>query len=195
MGDFSFDNFCCTVSSVPYTTREAEMPERNLDIEYVEMLHFPRHAFWCFMNAMKAGYASKPTKGTIVELPGSKTIEYTHEKFRLLDSYIVTPQSGYSGGTIHEWWAAIPVWMMQFMGYYDEDAIPCLKAALNANYERGVFYGGRGPGFFLHDGYTYINTVEENDFHGHVRGKETIYNPAGNPVGWHRYQAMWMVRK
>jgi hypothetical protein len=172
----------------------ADTSERNLDLEYVGLFHFRRQAKDFFFHSMRCGYTTSPRKGMLSEMPGSKTIEVVHENFRTLDTYLVTPQDPFSGGTTCQWYGAIPVWMMQYMGYYDEDAIPCLKAALSFNYENDTFYGGRGPEFFVHEGYTYINRVTENDFFGRASCEEQIFNPEGRSSGWHCCQSIWMVK-
>jgi hypothetical protein len=164
----------------------------------VNIVH--RSSFWrlargIFFEAMQQGYASSPPKRTLDEMPGAKTIKFELEKWRVLDTYIVTPAGNYSGGTTCLWYDQVPVWMMQYIGEYRPDAIPCLKAALRENYQKKKFYGGRGPEFTHFDDYTYINQVEENDFNKRVLGEETIFDAAGKKVGWHRYQAVWMVGK
>lgn len=153
-----------------------------------------RHALGHFLEAMKTGYANTPAKGTIAEMPGSKTIEYRHGKWRVFDAYLVTPQSAYSGGSTIIWYGPVPIWMMQYLGHYDKEAIPCLKAALKENYQAGKFRGGRGPEWFVNDGYTYINVVEHNNFSNHSWGKEAIYGPDGKMAGYHRYQSIYMVK-
>ncbi len=163
-------------------------------IRYLGDDGFGEQVFRHFIDAMQAGYAKSPSKGTIKEMPGSKTIEYEKDGFRLLDAYLVTPQSSFSGGMTTEWFHDIPVWMMQYFGSYDDDAIPCLKAALKMNYEQRLFFGGRGPEFFTLDGYTYVNNVTENDFFGRSSGEERIFGPTGKLAGWHRHQSLYLVR-
>jgi len=155
---------------------------------------FPRTAHATFMRAMKEGYASKPTKGTIAELPGSKTIEYIENNWRVIDTYVVTPQSPYSGGMTMLYYGPLPVFMMQYIGYYTEEAIPCLKAALKANYDVNKFYGGRGPDIFQHEGFIYTNGAE-GDFFTYSRASERIFNPNGEQVGWHHCHSVYMLEQ
>ena len=169
------------------------MPD-DTDIDTVRTLpHLRRHAMGIFFLAMQQGYAAKPERGTSPEIPGSKTIEYHHENWRVLDTYIVTPKSPYSGGTTIVYWNEIPMWMMQYLGWYADEAIPCLKAALRANYEQDIFNGGRGPDFFEHEGFHYINVVMSNNFHGRTNGQEAVFDSNQKLRGVHIYQAWWMI--
>lgn len=163
------------------------------DIDYVRMPHMRRHALEMFFIAMQEGYVSNAKKGTISEIPGSKTIEYSRDKWRVLDTYLVTPKSPYSGGTTIIYWGEIPMWMMQYVGYYDEAAIPCLKAALKATYDVYEFNGGRGPDFFEYEGFHYINAPVSNNFYGRTNGQEAIFDTQKKLRGVHMYQAWWMI--
>ncbi len=155
---------------------------------------FGRHAHFHFMQAMKLGYATMAPEGSIAELPGSKTIEYSHERWRVVDTYIVTPNSPYSGGTTMLYYDPLPVFMMQYLGKYEEIAIPCLKAALKAGSSAGEFNGGRGQDLFVHEGFTYTNDAY-GDFFTHSSAFEQIFDPNRQRVGWHRCQSIWMLRK
>src|SRR3989344_7101683 len=77
-----------------------------------------------FFEAMNAGYANSPKKRTISELPGSKLIQYDRWPWNVMDTYLVTPLSSSSGGMTVITYEEVPVWMMQYFGRYDEDAIP-----------------------------------------------------------------------
>jgi len=171
-----------------------------MDAQAQEALNFiannvgmERHAFGHFHKAMRAGYSTSPQKGTLVELPGSKTIEYRHNGWRVLDMYFVGPDGEYSGGTTTMWYGPIPIWMMQYLGRYEKEAIPCLKAALSSTYMPGQFNGGRGPDCFPYEGYVYINAVEKEGF-VNAAGIERIFDlMSGREVGSHRYQSQWLV--
>ncbi len=147
-----------------------------------------------FLEAMRAGYATSPKKGHIAELPGSKTIVYSDGPWQVTDAYIVTPLGAWSGGTTLISYGGIATWLMQYFGEYEEEAIPCLKAALQKSY--GVmneFIGGRGPRHFAHDGYVYRNEVSAPRpllIPDYFRGEEEIRKrgPGGRICGWHSYQ-------
>ena len=174
------------------------MPEDYTDDlpEFMMTSFFTRATKACFFEAMLAGYASGVEKGAIPEMPGSKAIEWTNDRngnWRVLDTYIVTPFSAYSGGTTLIWLNDIPVWMMQYLGHYPKEAIPCLRAALRTAYEAEEFFGGRGPEIFTHKGYTYVNNVRVNDFFMDARGEEMIFGPDGSIIGKHSYQSTFLV--
>jgi hypothetical protein len=169
--------------------------EETHTLDFIRMPGFSHHALGTFFYAMQRGYATSATKGSLEALPGSKSILYTHEKWRVLDMYLVTDAGDYSGGMTCMWYNKVPIWTMQYLGHYRVDAIPCLKAALRENYEKQKFYGGRGPEFFHHENYTYVNRMEENNFAKRVTGEEVIFDAGGKKIGWHRYQAVWMVGK
>lgn len=159
-----------------------------------------------FFRAMRDGYASGVEKGTITEVPGSKTIRLLYQTWELLDLYVVTPTGEWSGGTTHIFYKGVPVWMMQYMGWYRKEAIPCLKAALSEAYSTFQFFGGRGPEkkYFLHpetgEMWEYINRetpIPRGNWRnfGHTfAGIETILAPDGSSAGFHTYQGMWMVQ-
>lgn len=153
-----------------------------------------------FLAAMNKGYAAmdKPKKGAIVELPGSKLVPpYTRGPWKVVDFYLVSTLSQYSGGMTIISYQGVPVWMMQYFGEYEEAAIPCLKAALRTAYAEKVFLNGRGPRSFWHDGYRYRNMptiVPRNRFpQGSFEGTEEIEDAEGKRCGWHNYQGGLMV--
>ena len=152
-----------------------------------------RHAQVFFFDAMKEGYAADSEPGTLLQVPGSKTQEYSEGPWRLLDTYLVTPLGDQSGGTTFIWYDDIPIWMMQYIGSYSKEALFCLKIALMENYGKNIFLGGRGPETLLYEGYLYLNQVQQNEFYGHTYGREMIISPQGSICGMHRYQAQWLV--
>jgi len=153
-----------------------------------------------FFEAMNAGYATDaPKKKSILWLPQNKTIEYKRgDSWRVVDTYHVTPLGPRSGGTTIIAYEEEPVWMMQYMGQYADEAIPCLKAALRAAYIEKKFFGGRGPDEFIYDGFVYRNEVDRSyraDFQtsNFFKGYEKIQNAKRESSGWHSYQGMMML--
>ncbi len=156
-----------------------------------------------FFEAMHIGYASedKQKKTSIPELPGSKLVlPYVAGPWRVADTYLVTPAGPRSGGMTVIWYEGVPVWMMQYLGQYDERAVPCLKAALRAAYSRKEFFGGRGPDEFTFGVYRYQNDIDKRwrtDFQGSnfFQGYEWVEMPgrSGQKLGWHSYQGMMLV--
>ena len=88
----------------------------------------------------------------------------------------------------------IPVWMMQYFGEYDKEAIPCLKAALRVAYERKEFNGGRGPNLFRYGGCVYRNFPDDvRSIPEYFSGSEEIRGTSSTARGWHRYQGGLMI--
>lgn len=153
-----------------------------------------------FFKAMLDGYAGGENRRSVKvkDEDGYTTITYTTEdgKYKVVDRYCTTPLSDKSCGTTTIFfrtgliWSA--VWWMSYGGHYPESVIPLLKAAMKANYERGVFNGGRGPSFF-----PFPSSQEEvlytNHFYGDFtsfKGEEFInsfkVDEVGR-VGFHNY--------
>lgn len=157
-----------------------------------------------FFEAMNAGYAGNSQKRSIRWLPGSKIIEHNRAPWRIMDTYLVTKLGPRGGGTTIIAYEETPVWMMHYLGQYEKEAIPCLKAALCAAYAEKKFFGGRGPEEFVHDGLVYRNDVDRayrcdfqhsNFFKGYETIRRQVREPDGAPgkaLGWHSYQGMMM---
>ncbi len=150
-----------------------------------------------FFEAMSAGYAAGQKKKSILWLPVNKTIEHKRDPWRVVDTYFVTKLGPRSGGTTVISYEETPVWMMQYLGQYEEEAIPCLKAALRAAYAEKEFFGGRGPGKFVCDGFVYYNEVDRSyrsNFQksNYFKGYEEVRNAENKSLGWHSYQGMMM---
>lgn len=173
--------------------------------DFVETPAFCSEMAAVFFEAMNAGYAADaPKKQSILWLPCNKTIEYKRDPWRVVDTYHVTKLGPRSGGTTVISYEETPVWMMQYLGQYDESAIPCLKAALRAAYAEKKFFGGRGPERFVCDRLIYLNEVDRsyrgdfqdsNFFKGYEKIQRQGSGPNGAPgetLGWHSYQGMMM---
>lgn len=141
-----------------------------------------------FFAAMQNGYASATKAITAPGMPGSKLIEFKQGIYTVKDIWFVAPNTPRSFGQTIIWANNIPVWQMQYMGEYPEEAIPFLRRALRSNYEVSRFYGGRGPKFYFANpnGFKYINVTDVSEFR-YFLGNEVIYK---NDVyfGSHRYQ-------
>ncbi len=151
-----------------------------------------------FFEGMNAGYANSSKKKSVLWLPGSKTIEYIRGPWRVIDTYHVTQLSSRSGGTMIISYEEDPVWMMQYFGEYEEDAIPCLKAALRDAYTKKNFFGGRGPFEFVHGDFVYQNPPEKSrycEFGELFYGEESVCNKnkGGRLCGWHTYHGGSMI--
>lgn len=147
-----------------------------------------------FFAAMQDGYAKNGIKkGTLAELPMSKTIPFELGDFKLLDCYLITPHGPHSFGQTIIWCEGVPVWMMSYQGWYAKNAIPFLKKALFEAYDHRDFIGGRGPRCFTDNGMIYVNRVEPPNDWQHFRGREEVFDLAGVSYGWHEYQGLLLV--
>jgi hypothetical protein len=153
-----------------------------------------------FFRAMVKGYTDEDSeRGTIFELPGYKTHEHIEGDFRVLDCYSDTPQSNSSSGFTTVWNQGTPVWVMQYDGTYEEEAIPFLKWVLMQTYKKSKFVGGRGaPVTKKENGsiFTYSNYVEAPNWRA-FRGREEIQCHRGNHskiLGSHRYSGRLLLR-
>jgi hypothetical protein len=158
------------------------------------MLYQTEQVLSVFFAAMQDGYAKSPKKGTISELPGSKTIPFELGEFKLLDCYLITPDTPHSFGQTIIWHKDVPVWTMSYQGWYLKNAISFLKQALGEAYNHSDFYGGRGPHFFTNDGMVYVNNVEAPNDWKHFRGREEVFDRNGQSVGWHEYQGLLLTK-
>lgn len=147
-----------------------------------------------FFNAMLAGYAAKiPKIVSSADSPHCKVFEYTEgANWLVTDTYHVTPNSDFSGGTTVIYYAYVPVWMMQYFGHYPEATIPFLKEALALEYGRRRFTGGRGQMSLVKEDRNYINDVA-GDF-SRFNGIEQIRRgDKPEVIGWHRYHGGLMI--
>ncbi len=144
-----------------------------------------------FFLAMLGGYAGGGQKRTISGLPGSKTIPFTNDDFVLLDYWFVNQQTQASFGQTIIWHRDTPVWHMSYQGVYAESAISFLKLALQDNYGRFIFLGGRGPDEFKRSGMTYVNKPTLDGWL-HFKGREEVFGLGNESLGWHEYQGMYI---
>lgn len=145
-----------------------------------------------FFKAMIRGWAAGVQKIKIAEMPGYKAIPFQEGEFRLLDCYCVNPHSQMSAGTTTIWFQGVPVWVMNYGGYYEERAILFLKRALLETYEAQRFVGGRGPIMYSEGPLVYVNTPRLNGFVG-FEGHEKVFDLAGVQLGYHTYSGMGLV--
>lgn len=153
-----------------------------------------------FFAAMMAGYAGETSaKRHISALPCSKLFDFERGEYKVCDTYFTAEGSMHSSGMTIIWHKGQPVWTMYYQGWYEPEAIPLLKQALRANYERGVFLGGRGPKVFSQGSLKYQNTVNELRavFHNFEGEEEVAYISGPNEpasatrvIGRHIYMGM-----
>ena len=150
-----------------------------------------------FLLASAKGWAGEGTKTTSVEFPGAKIVTVEEEGFlRYIDCYYTYPGSDRSFGQTVIWandrgekW--IPVWGMQFGGYYPESVIAFLKEALQHTYETKQFIGGRGPLEFQQGDLCYVNEPKKNEC-SDFEGEEKVF-VNGVQVGFHWYRGLLLI--
>lgn len=148
---------------------------------------------FAFFSAMMEGYVGGGAdSGKTVTPDGETIIESARAEYRIIDRYHVVPQSPYSVGTTMIRFRDVPIWWISYGGFYQERAIPFLKAALSKTYEAGEFVGGRGPRTYTEGGMCY-----ENIFRGDVHrfsGREEIRNQDPHELlGFHEYLGMSLL--
>ncbi len=145
-----------------------------------------------FFEAMLQGYVNGAEMVPVAGFPGFKMAPpYVRGPWTVSDPYVNSALRLGSSGTTTIWFRDFPVWTMQYLGWYHKDAIPCLKAALRAAYEKKQFFAGRGPKHFEHEGYLYENTIDPGaSFNGQFGCEEIIYSPKNEVMGGHVIRGM-----
>lgn len=148
---------------------------------------------FAFFAAMMKGYAGDGTDAVkTITSDGGTIIEFVSAEYKVVDRYYTTPNSPYSVGTTMIYFENIPIWWMSYGGFYQDRAIPFLKAALGKTYEARTFLGGRGPRTYVGEGLCYEN-IFTGDVHN-FKGREEIRNQ--NPyelLGFHEYLGMSLL--
>lgn len=146
-----------------------------------------------FFKAMTEGWASGGQKIKIPDMPGYKGIPFRDGDFYLLDRYCVSPYSSSSAGTTTIWFKDVPVWVMNYGGYYQERAIPLLMTALRSTYGKANFVGGRGPRVFRSGVMVYVNHPRLNGFVKFEGREEVFVAETSEPLGFHEYWGMSLL--
>lgn len=148
-----------------------------------------------FFKAMAAGWAEGGQKIKIADMPSYKAIPFRDGDFYLLDCYCVTPHSPKSAGTTTIWFQGVPVWLMNYGGFYEESAIVFLKYVLHKTYEAHQFVGGRGPLIYVNkqQQLVYVNRPRLNDFAKFEGREEIIDTKSGALLGFHEYWGMSLL--
>lgn len=125
-----------------------------------------------FLQGMLFGWATDGEHSRLIvsqspDFPGHKLIHYEDGDLVLIDAYCIG-MNGRSAGTTTILDRGIPVWHMNYHGWYKDEVIDPLKRALSSTYAKGIFVGGRGEDQLTqgNDGalYRYSNTVRKRDF-------------------------------
>ena len=140
-----------------------------------------------FFKAMMEGWAMNAQEIKTTDAPGYTSIPFREGDFYLLDRYCVSPNSSKSAGTTTIWFQDIPVWLMNYGGFYEKRTIACLKEALQRTYGVHQFVGGRGPRMHSKGSLVYVNQPRLNDF-AKFEGREEIFDiESGELFGFHEY--------
>ena len=159
----------------------------NLNIEEIEIQSF-------FFKAMVSGWASGVEKIKIADMPMYKAMPFREGDFYLIDRYCVNKKSLKSAGTTTIWYRDVPVWVMNYGGFYEESVIAFLKNALFDAYSEQEFVGGRGPLSYSElEGLNYVNRPLLGDF-AKFEGREEIFSASsGKSLGFHEYWGMSLL--
>lgn len=138
-----------------------------------------------FLRAMQHGFVAAEPEGeaAVPLIPGFKSFTFIEGNLKLVDTYF---EGGHTGGMTIIWENDVPVWVMNFAGYYHKNEVPTLIKALKTEYDQPWFNGGRGPNILIDEERIYINIVENTNFES-ARGHERITDQNGNVLGWHFY--------
>ncbi len=122
---------------------------------------FLKEAEAVVLRGLAKGYASGAKAIPVPGNPNAKYYEYTEGPWYLRDDYEIDPVTKKSIGRVRlehtsDEYPNRLVWAMSYGGQYEKDAVPCLKAALMANYEKGVFNFGRGLNEYVQGDYVYM---------------------------------------
>ncbi len=146
-----------------------------------------------FFKTIVGGWAVGGQKIKIADMPGYKAITFRDGDFYLLDRYCVTPNSPKSAGTTTIWFQDVPVWLMNYGGFYQESAIAFLKRALLQTYVTHQFVGGRGPLVYTEGNLVYVNQPRLNDFTKFEGREEVLNTESGVLLGFHEYWGMSLL--
>lgn len=148
-----------------------------------------------FFEAMLNGYVVSGPKSVMRELPGNKMFRYKSKdgKLLLIDQYCVGEKEEnsfeeYSFGSTIIYYIEdekpIPVWYMNYGGWYNKEVIYLLKKVLKEAYSKKIFIGGRGESCLDN------KLIYENDYKGNFRGftgMDNIYGSKYEHYGGYQY--------
>ena len=86
---------------------------------------------------------------------------------------------------------------MFYGGFYPKEAVPCLKAALMANYTKGIFNAGRGKDMYVKGDYIYMIAPQEPCSFERFFAREGIRNKSDDDglkrAGGHKMWGMALI--
>lgn len=150
----------------------------------------------CFIAAMMKGWAAGVKGIDVPGMPAYKEIVFEgYAGFRVVDRWCVS-RSGKSTGATTIWFANDPIWIMNYGGFYSENALSFLKQALMRAYNRSEFVGGRGPQVFQDENderFVYVNKAQYGSKFRQFEGREFINKEPDGILGWHDYWGMALI--
>ena len=124
--------------------------------------------------AMLDGYAGGEMKRTVkTRKKGLTILTYRYCEYRVVNSFIITPISQYTRGSVEIFKNDVLVWKMTYEGRYPKEVTEFLKMSLLKACEHGEFWGGRGPFRFSQGSWEYRNSAEQGRFE-EFSGREQI---------------------
>lgn len=145
-----------------------------------------------FFEAMITGYVGG-NPGIPSQDPGYAEVLYEHGDYKLVDKWMSAPSPrGTSHGDTRIWYRNIPVWYMQYAGFYPKVAIPVVRKAVSLAYKQVKFLGGRGVRYMEKETekgvLIYSNMPDkDHDTFASFSGEEVVYNERQLLVGFHHY--------
>ncbi len=145
-----------------------------------------------WLDAMAAGWVSGSKSEILPRYPHTQLSRYMSpdSRFVVEDHWLSLPGVDASSGETHIYLDGVPVWVMQYYGWYDHLAIPVLKEALSINYLKNrIFFGGRGPNKYECGNVYYFNYPNPGSSFKEFAGREDVMDVSlGIKRGYHRYQ-------
>ena len=158
----------------------------------------------CFFKGMKRGWASgakaKPdfpfngAKGYVYYPLATRKFDQHLDSLVLFDYFFVHPESRASYGTTIILYRGSSVWIMNYGGCYDKEAIPIVKKSLMAAYNNNCFLGGRGVDMVDGDLEYENNILPHDDSFGRFDSEETVRNiKTGEELGGHLFHGGLLI--
>ena len=127
--------------------------------------------------------------------PGHKGIEWKDGLWVVRDTWIQISGNPYSGGSTTINYDDIPVWLMQYRGWYAKEVIDFLQGALASNYRNGFFSAGRGPDSYSQGDLLYLNEIVRNDFADFECKEKVLHMPTATLKGYHNCSGLLLLPK
>ena len=130
----------------------------------------------CFFDGMSHGWASGAKAIRDFPFRGARGYEFKPSMgesnrflgyLTLLDYFFVNSETPTSYGTTVILYCGNPVWLMNYGGWYKEEAIKPVQEALMENYRNSISWGGRGLAVYIHNSKVSGYSIKyKNEFFG-----------------------------